>query len=107
MGVVGVMVNNELDYDPRKRETLHCELHDVNIIHRLPFRCPLATERPLDTVHRLKHRAWNGMSQRGDAALDWLIPLNDVQACERCVIRNINHPRVRKLRHAPAEPYRR
>ena len=78
---------------------LWCSLHDVRITDRFPRRCPFTTAGPVKTLITIKNVAWSeiGKFERGD--LDGALALlHRERICETCVVGNLGHATVRRLR---------
>ena len=95
--------NIDTTYDtapPRDRQPARCELHGVNLVHRFPPRCPLATPNPLATLGQLQGAAWRVLGRAvDDPELPEALELLDAKdVCKGCVDRILTHPTVRRLR---------
>ena len=82
------------------RQAAHCELHGVNLFHRLPPRCPLGTPNPLTTLGQLQNAAWAvlGRGFHDRETPDALALLDAGDVCKRCLGRILTHPTVTRLR---------
>ena len=93
--------HNPTAREPR-RQCAHCELHGVNLVDRLPRRCPLATRNPLVTLAQLKDTGWRELG-RGPDGVDIsgaLELLDTVDLCLACTDRLAPHRTIRRLRGA-------
>lgn len=95
------LVDPDYDTPPlRGRQPAYCELHGVNLVHRLPPRCPLSTADPLETLGKVGNAAWGvlGRGVHGPELPSALALLDATDVCTRCLDRLSGHPIVRQLR---------
>lgn len=85
----------------RSWQPIRCELHGIQLVHRLPHQCPLSTANPLTTLGLIQDAAWavigRGIHDAEQSDANELLDRHTI--CSRCVVRNIAHRTIRRLRH--------